>query len=131
VALGLFAAALFFPALGLRKLVNIPPTEWVSGLYLLKVGYLGPLAGQIGWYANPLILVSIFWVLRKQTLHPLCLASAAALALSVLVLRRGCVDSCNYIVDFGPGYYLWLSSIALLWSILWADRRVDLEDAVI
>jgi len=99
------------------------------------VAFLGGGAEEwLLWMANPLFMLSIFWLARKKINLSLAGSIVAVLtALSFLLVEtvlaaesgsRGAIES------RGPGYYLWLSGmIALLVTVAWmkaTDIRMKL-----
>ncbi len=98
---------------------NVPVAHIDYGYNILAYGFLGILGGIIGWYGNPLYLFAFILFLFKKY-HAAYIISLAAfvVGLTALLVREiprneGGVH--NFVVDhLGSGYYLWLTSIALL-----------------
>jgi hypothetical protein len=94
-----------------------PVEEWEPGWVMFLYGPLGLLDGQVGWFANPLMLAAV--LLGKHKRAATILASLAIfLATSVTSITFNTVPakvSHLVVIRFGLGYYLWLaSSISLL-----------------
>jgi hypothetical protein len=122
IALALLAAALFLPALETQNDLRFPG-EWAAGFNFAAIGFLGPLEGEFGWYANPILVFLIARLLKNRITHWLLGALAVFLIVSTrLFFGEGCADSCEDVVGFGPGYYLWLVSAVLLTLVALADR---------
>lgn len=97
------------------------------GLLLLMIGWIGILTGEIAWIANPLWGLAVLFGLqgkqktetdvRAYAWSSLVLGVAAQIfALTFLFQRttqcgNGGVES--EIGGYGPGYFLWISSIAV------------------
>ena len=85
------------------------------GMYFLMLGWLGPLIGQFGWFANLLLLVSHLLSLRGWFgKAAACGLLATLLALTSLSMRAlyGGSDGSYPIVRTGTGVYLWILSHA-------------------
>ena len=85
----------------------------VCGLWALIIGPLGLLVGEFSWLAN--IFLWGAWLARKKpkTL-PVALAILALIVAGTFLLGHLVIpgrSNQNYIV--GPGYWLWLASMAL------------------
>jgi len=94
----------------------VPP---VRGFEILKIGWLGLWAFAIAWYANPLFLVSLvlFLIQRYRPASYLAVPALVIGATSLLVREwppGGAGAPVYPILAWGPGIFLWLSSLALL-----------------
>lgn len=81
--------------------------------YFLMLGWLGPLTGQYGWFANPLLLLSHVlplwgWFGKAAA----CALFATLLALTSLSMRAiyGGGDEADPIVSSGNGVHFWILS---------------------
>ncbi len=90
------------------------------GLRILVLGWMGFLAGQFAWFANP------FWVIglcllafRKWSAAAIVSGLSLLFALNTLVMfvMPLPADESNvnktYLVQFRIGFYLWLASLAM------------------
>jgi hypothetical protein len=117
IPLMLFLGSLLAPAVMLTGYARPPVEEWEPGWVMFLYGPLGLLDGQVGWFANPLMLAAV--LLGKHKRAATILASLAIfLATSVTSITFNTVPakvSHLVVIRFGLGYYLWLaSSISLL-----------------
>ena len=55
----LFLGSLLAPAVMLTGYARPPVEEWVPGWTMFLYGPLGVLDGQVGWFANPLMLAAV------------------------------------------------------------------------
>lgn len=123
IPLGIYLSSLFFPALYIKPGL-IPGYEFHSGYDVLLLGWLGLIGLIVGWYANPLLLLSVIGVLadaRKVARYSAL--AAALLALDTFrVLKIGLPDNGRTIelVGLGIGAWLWLLAIALMIPIAFA-----------
>jgi hypothetical protein len=92
-------------------------TEAITGGELLLIGWVGILAGAIGWYANLLFVPGlILFAVGNYRMSRWFALAALMIALTSLLIREwpsgwGPGDR---IASFGPGIYAWLGSMALL-----------------
>jgi len=111
-AIGCFVASLPLPCLWLEG-----DRSAMVGWVLLLWGPFGVLNGVIAWYANLLLPVMLVLLLRrKYRLVVLCGVPCLALALSTLAMRQMVVtERPDYatVIGYGPGFYLWLASLAI------------------
>ena len=106
VSLACFALSLGMPAF---YATNGP----ASGMYFFTWGWLGPLIGQFGWFANLLLLVSHLLSVRGAFgKAAVCALFATLLALTSLSMRAlyGGSDASYPIVRSADGFYLWILS---------------------
>jgi hypothetical protein len=125
-AVGLFAAGVFIASLCLpafmesvdnygRSIDHSGAGEWTGGLEALARGRAGPLIGQFGWYANPLIAISIITLPcgRRPNLILFCIAAI------LCILTRGTLQSfptdntLDLVVAFGTGWSWTLSAFII------------------
>jgi uncharacterized membrane-anchored protein len=110
----LFLARLLLDAFYIDRPDN--PRAWSLGFGLLLVGWLAVLDGVPAWLANPAVLCA--WILLLIGFRRAALVSAGlalALALSFLRCHQVLTDSAgtySRITGYGPGYWLWVSSMA-------------------
>jgi hypothetical protein len=127
VSFCLFICCLFLPGFVTR---DTPESHAWEAIYLLGIGWLGPLALHFEWYANPLLLTS--WILalvgKRKTVFAASTA-ALVLALSFLLRDRMIVSEAptySEIISRSSGYWMWLASIAVMVGVsymLCADSR--------
>ncbi|MRW93546.1 hypothetical protein GJ699_26495 [Duganella sp. FT80W] len=132
IALGIYALSLCFT--GIRETRGAEP-----GILILLTGPLGVLIGVFGWFANPLFGLSLLLSKRQSALS--MLLAFAGLMLALFAVKLTAIpydDGEGQFIEFGFGYYLWLTSFvaAMLaaafesgnyllrwWALFLADRR--------
>lgn len=124
--LALVALSLWLASLTQVGLVLYADQSTLSGIEILASGWLGLLALNIAWYANPLF---IYAVLRIPTDRPAFISIVLGTFLSLdawlyssHTLNEG--GSRSLIYGYGWGYVFWLSAFAVL---LWASGTRWLE----
>ena len=115
----LFLISLFLPAI---RMYDYDGIKYSRGYELLLIGSLSLLGGGlfewIIWLANPLLFISILFVIRKKrsaifiSICAMCLAIAFSFKGNVLAAENGRTAD----IDLLLGYYLWLSSFTL-WAL--------------
>ena len=114
LSIALFVTCFFFPA---YEVAGKSGPYLESPLEVLITGWLGAHYSMLEWYANPLLLIS--WLLAIYKSYALSFLSALGaiyLGLSFLARKQMVLDtSPNYgdITGHGPGYWLWIASMAL------------------
>jgi hypothetical protein len=111
IAVVLFAACLAFPGY-YNGATREPQLAWA----LLVMGWLGPLAGNFSWLANPAFLAAVSWRRSKPNASLVSAVLALLLALAFLLYRRVLHDeggSTTPITAYGYGYLLWVLSFAV------------------
>lgn len=115
----LFLVACCLPSLELR--VSDGTKDVMLGLRVLVIGWSGIFAGIVAWYANPFWLLGVamsFW--KKPTVGIIVGVLALAIGYTTLSLigRELPADEGNVkkmtVVRILPGFYVWMSSLALL-----------------
>jgi hypothetical protein len=93
------------------------------------IGWLGVIDGEFSWFANPLLVVS--WVaasLGKKTLALASVICAICFAASFMLrdhLIASEAPTYAKITGYGPGYWLWLASMALsFWCASVTPRKI-------
>jgi hypothetical protein len=131
-SLALFALSLVLPAfreVGLRA-------DAEAGYVILATGYFGALVGQVAWFANPLWVAALVYLLRrrwKAAAIAACLAVGVA-AESLLLYSTGIPsDSGRTIpVRLLAGFWVWWSGLWVLAAgalVLWRrHREADVSD---
>lgn len=119
ICLALFLIACASPALTFRRSSG-DMEEW-PGFQALVVGWLGLLFKQIAWYANPVMVLSLVFLLFRRWLTAMIIALVAlAIAANTLLLfsRDLPADEGNVIKlrleRLSPGFYFWLASIVTI-----------------
>ena len=91
--------------------VAVTNNEEVKGWTVLLSGWLGPFAGQFGWFANPVFAISIPLVAggpRAARANGIAAAALLLLTASAFTWHDLQFDmGKEQIRSFGPGYYLW------------------------
>lgn len=115
VALMLFAASLFLPVVVTVETNHGLPLieeQW-TGWWFLFFGPLGVSKWQFGWFANPLMLLSVLPM--PPYLKLIFAGLAAALAVSTITINSMHVVDGEYVVKSARlGFYLWLGCPFLL-----------------
>ena len=115
VSSGLFVTSLFFPVfytLGVGQAADGGP---VNGLVVLIFGWIPILACQPAWLANPACVAPliILWF-RSHKWGVLFGGTSMLLAASSVFTKTIPAPLGDYpITGYGPGFYLWLSAIAV------------------
>lgn len=117
VSIGLYALSLTQDA---YYIAGDDPKAWASGWVLLLLGWIGAIGFDAGlaWFANPLLFIS--WVMHftKNELGSVKAgAVATAFALSFLLFDKVISSEAptySEIIGYGFGYWLWLSSCAII-----------------
>jgi hypothetical protein len=109
-ALALFVVCLFLPAVGTFTGPGAKPDRGKGYVYFL-LGPLGPVEGQVGWFANPLMLFAALKASRISAALSVGLVSMTVVTLrTVPMIEPGNLP----VVGLGTGYYLWLVSAVLI-----------------
>jgi hypothetical protein len=110
----------------------------VSGLLALLLGWV-PYGGinSVSWFANPLFLLSwiLIWIRSRRYFAIIPSLLALALALSFLAQEGVMLDEGggrHPITRYGPGYWLWIASIAaiLIGNIIQIVHEIAKADIV-
>jgi hypothetical protein len=117
---GVFVVACALPALVVQR-EGDPPETW-PGYQLLWMGPMAPLIGQFGWFAHAPAAVGAFALLVRWFRAAAALAALAILiGLQSLMLfqqpfpaNEGGVGPDFVTQAFGAGFYVWLTSFAVL-----------------
>ncbi|WP_158825786.1 hypothetical protein [Mucilaginibacter lacusdianchii] len=116
-SLGVFLISLLFNAV----IIDYQGVRYVSSIDYFFMGSTAFLGGglfeQIIWFANPLSLITIFYLLKDKPSARITSSTAAFLALSFLTWKKvlGAESgSMAKIISRELGYYLWLLSIMIL-----------------
>ena len=113
ISMGFWDACLFLPSLEIAH-QSVPNT---GGSYLM-IGWIGPVGGNFEWYANPALVLSAYFLLKRW--WPASMASAIiALALiSILFFTRSMLadegGARSVVTAFLIGYWLWVASAITL-----------------
>lgn len=93
--------------------------QW-RGIEVLLFGWLGVLDGAIGWYANPILLLGVCWLIAKENEVVLMGISLVGLlvAVSSLNYKKMWLDEkygpYSNVGEWSFGFYLWASCFVLL-----------------
>lgn len=96
----------------------------VLGLVVLIEGVFGPMIGLYGWFANPLLLVSLATMRRFPI--PALVLSMLGLLLAIASVNITIIpydEGSAKFIDFHAGYFVWLlcfpiAMLGALWKIL-------------
>jgi hypothetical protein len=103
----------------------------VFGVVVLLMGWFGLLEFQIGWLANPVLVVALpiiafatrpWRMIMFATAAALLLCGMSALSWNDFPDDRGS----NPVTSFGPGFYLWLA--AVFGTAITAFAKAIMED---
>lgn len=104
------------PALIFRR--SSSEIEIWSGFRVLTIGWLGLLVGQIAWYANPVIALSLLFVLLRRWVLTLVVSGVSLLIAAntlLLFFKELPADEGNVVKlrleHVGFGFFFWLASI--------------------
>lgn len=99
-----------------------PRYQTMAGFEFTLLGWMGPLGGHFGWYANPLMVIAWIcllarWQRAAQVLATLaCFMVMSSLSLIVMGLPKNEANIGSLSWDaFLPGYYLWVLGHAAGW----------------
>jgi hypothetical protein len=98
-----YMASLFLTAI-------VDSHEVLLGGGVLLLGWLGPLAGSFAWFANPLLILAMYFSKEKPSAAMAAAFLGFALALTTFGLKIIPSDNGSYtVLGFGAGCYLWLA----------------------
>jgi hypothetical protein len=96
-----------------------------AGYLILVTGWLGPLGGQFGWYANPFMLWTIGRLLFNKRPGFIPAIIGLGLALSSLAWKTTPTDDgYNTICERHAGFYVWIACAVLLAFVAVAEFTV-------
>lgn len=130
-AFALFIMSLFVPAVLISRNGFMRPDcavpDKASGWFFLMMGPLGVLVGQFGWFANPLMLLSVLPLTARGKLEVIFALAAVLLVGSTSLLTYIPNDVAgNKVCGFGIGLYLWQACAILLAAMAvlrWHERN--------
>jgi hypothetical protein len=128
VALGLFGLSLALPVVFQSGHAGGPCDDSLRGIDVLALGWLGPLGGQVGWFANPLIAWQV--VRRLLGREPALWVAALCLALALTSFGWSSTPMDNgslAICRREAGFYVWLAVPVVLLVAALADRFLPRE----
>jgi len=113
VGLGL-SISLFIASLGFKTLIlSKGDSSFLPGWVCLLLGF-----EYLAWFANPLFMFGIvFLLLKRFSLALAASALSAILATTTFFIREAEYNEAGHtasVVGYGAGFYLWLSSISVL-----------------
>jgi hypothetical protein len=123
IALLLWCASLFAPIglahpIGSANMDDLSPDALFKGWNLLLVGWLGPLACALGWYANIPFAITAIQSFRRRTIgRPLVIIGIILAATAFAPFRYLNLESGAVVWPFlrGPALWLWFCSCGLVW----------------
>jgi len=115
----LFLLACMFPALIFQR--NGGDLEEWPGIWVILSGWMGLFFGQVAWYANLVMVLSLIFVLFHRWLTASVIAGVAlALAADSLLLfskeipaDEGGVNKLR-LAQLGPGFYFWVAGMMVV-----------------
>jgi len=97
----------------------------IKGYLVLETGWLGPLGGQFGWYANLCMLWTIGQLLLNKRPEMTPAVVGAALALSALTWWRLPSDAgYSVLCERHAGFYTWIACAVLLALVALAESTI-------
>lgn len=114
--------------------VTVFAENW-QGYKVLVMGWLGIFDGTIAWYANIFLVIGLA-ALERSNKSSLILSCIGLLtAISALLYTRSWIDE-NFakyanVVEWGPGYFLWLSCFVFLVVASSIALRRDLSNGAV
>ena len=110
VILALWGVSLFLPALHLRFYPD-GETVILPGYKVLASGWVGVLALQPGWLANPLLgALLVVWWRGRSSVRTVRLLAGALIIASLATLDLPLRPWFNRHEGFGIGYWLWMAT---------------------
>src|SRR5262245_52802043 len=101
-SLALPVVIIFVVGVNLPTVLYSDQRQWSNGLHLLLIGWLGPVEGQFGWYANLAIgWTVIILLLGRQPPLIVCLIGAALAVSTRFTLHQITTDVSEQIRAFG------------------------------
>lgn len=93
-------------------------TERLPGGFMLVMGWITVLYGQLVWVANPLLLMAWLFPWAKNSTPISAVFALAALGVAAMFLLQGEIvtneaGDTRAIVDYGPAYWWWLLSMGV------------------
>lgn len=128
ISLFFYLLCLIFPAFYIDETRN--PNYGAS---LLMIGWLGPIAGHLSWYANPCYVLALIFFKRDTSFVFLILA----IALTVSFLTKDTIPrdeggGTSAITAYGAGYLFWLlSGIMLLLAKIFYDYPAHPKEVIV
>lgn len=122
IAVVLYLASMLFPAFYTEFVHNYGEATIVEGgdpyygWRVLLLGWVGILDWTIAWYANPAFVAALVLHALGSRASVKLAVIALALGLSSLLYRNmwGEDGTPEHIYSYGPAFYLWLASFALM-----------------
>jgi hypothetical protein len=123
----LWLASLFLPVIEAHQPQGMTSA---GGAGLLAMGWIGLLAFQFGWLANPVLLLALYVLLRAR---PVSLRACLVLATLLALLLADALTWTDYPNDGGPGpitaylagYWTWIAAVAAgIAALLWRARAI-------
>jgi hypothetical protein len=118
-SVGLFVVSCCLPAIEFKN--SGSSNDVMLGLRALVVGWSGLFAGVLSWYANPVWLLGVLFVLLRKPL-PAAISGVVAIIIAYttfsLIGRELPADESNVnkmaVIKLLPGCYVWMASLVLL-----------------
>ncbi len=106
------ASALLFYFSLLFPVFTLADGEEYTALRALFIGWWGPMEGVYAWFANPLLALAGFFLIRQQTARSLCaILAALALTTSAFLIEEAHYFEYSVAVEKrAHGFYLWAGS---------------------
>jgi len=120
-AFTLFSLAMFLPSVSSSPNAHgelvCENAYWAPGWELLMTGWLGPIQGQFGWFANPFMMMAMFLINRKSGVY--FAGAAVALALISHVTFTSTLNDVGGMQYAGLGGAIISGLVAPSWCSLW------------
>jgi hypothetical protein len=127
IALALWLGSLLLPAVTLHGGIG-RQTETDPGYVILLIGWLGPLIGQFGWFANPFLLWMIALLLLERPVGMIPGLIVLGLAMHSFWWMEMPLDAeLMHVTERHAGFYLWIGCAVLLGTISICKRIAELR----
>ena len=121
--LGLLLLGTLLPGAALSSpFPDSPDPRIISGFEFLPVGWLGPLSGHFGWYANPALIAALYLPFQGRrprlalSLLPILIASSCFVAMPIYLYNDPLP---HWLSRFEAGFWIWYAACAMPLAI-WA-----------
>jgi hypothetical protein len=127
---GIVALLMWIASLALPIETDCGEPHASQGYVIFATGWLGAVAGQFGWFANPFML----WVMgrllydRRPGIIPAVIGLGLALtALTWKTSPRGDAPGVSTICEWHVGFYLWIACAVLLAVVALAEFAMQIK----
>lgn len=107
------AILLWLISLALPAFVGFGSRDSCYGFEVLLIGWLGPVAINVGWFANTIWFFAVISLMGKERSTTTMAGWAVVLSLNTFTWNHTCQPESRYIYGLGLGAVFWLIAIAL------------------